>query len=183
MQEILQKAEDLMQKAAESLHKDLATISTGRANPSLLDPVRVESYGGAIVPLKQVANVSATDSSTLFIQIWDKGLVTKVEKGITAANLGLNPIVDGMGIRINIPKLSEERRKEMCKIAKKYGEDKKIAIRNIRKDSLESIKKIKKEFSEDLVKDTEKEVQNLTDKYCKNCDDAVEAKEKELLTI
>lgn len=182
MQEILNNTETLMIKAIESLKRDLGTVSTGRANPSLLDTIKVDSYG-SYVPLKQVASVSVSDSSTIVVQAWDKSTVSHIEKAIIAANLGLNPMVDGMTIRINIPKLSEERRKELCKVVKRYGEDKKIAIRNARKDGLESIKKIAKEHSEDLVKDTEKEVQNLTDKYCKNVDDLVAIKEKDLLTI
>ena len=182
MEEIISNTNELMQKAVESLKRDLGTVSTGRANANLLDTVKVESYG-TIMPLKQVANVSVSDATTLLVSVWDKSMVSHVEKGIIAANLGLNPMVDGMSIRINIPKLSEERRKELCKIVKKYGEDKKIAIRNVRKDSLEKIKKIAKEYSEDLVKDKEKDVQNLTDKYCKNIDELVEIKEKDLLTI
>lgn len=182
MEDIIKLADDLMNKAIESLKRDLGTVSTGRANVNLLDTVKVESYG-ALMPLKQVANVSVSDATTLLISVWDKSMVSHVEKAIIAANLGLNPMVDGMSIRINIPKLSEERRKELCKIVKKYGEDKKIAIRNIRKDSLEKIKKIAKEYSEDLVKDNEKRIQDLTDKYCKNSDDLVSLKEKDLLTI
>jgi ribosome recycling factor len=182
MQEILSNTENLMIKAIESLKRDLGTVSTGRANPNLLDTVKVESYG-SYMPLKQVANVSVSDSSTIVVQAWDKSTVSHIEKAIIAANLGLNPMTDGMTIRINIPKLSEERRKELCKVVKRYGEDKKIAIRNARKDGLESIKKIAKEHSEDLVKDTEKEIQNLTDKYCKNVEDLVAVKEKDLLTI
>ena len=182
MEEIINVANDLMNKAVESLKRDLGTVSTGRANVNLLDTVKVESYG-TFMPLKQVANVSVSDATSLLISVWDKSMVSHVEKAIIAANLGLNPMVDGMSIRINIPKLSEERRKELCKIVKKYGEDKKIAIRNIRKDSLEKIKKIAKEYSEDLVKDNEKRIQDLTDKYCKNSDDLVALKEKDLLTI
>ena len=182
MEEIINNTNELMQKAVESLKRDLGTVSTGRANANLLDTVKVESYG-TIMPLKQVANVSVSDATTLLVSVWDKSMVSHVEKGIIAANLGLNPMVDGMSIRINIPKLSEERRKELCKIVKKYGEDKKIAVRNVRKDSLEKIKKIAKEYSEDLVKDKEKDVQNLTDKYCKSIDDLVAMKEKDLLTI
>lgn len=182
MEDIINTTNDLMNKAIESLKRDLGTVSTGRANVNLLDTVKVESYG-TFMPLKQVANVSVSDATTLLISVWDKSMVSHVEKAIIAANLGLNPMVDGMSIRINIPKLSEERRKELCKIVKKYGEDKKIAIRNIRKDSLEKIKKIAKEYSEDLVKDNEKRIQDLTDKYCKNSDDLVALKEKDLLTI
>ena len=182
MEEIINNTNELMQKVVESLKRDLGTVSTGRANANLLDTVKVESYG-TIMPLKQVANVSVSDATTLLVSVWDKSMVSHVEKGIIAANLGLNPMVDGMSIRINIPKLSEERRKELCKIVKKYGEDKKIAVRNVRKDSLEKIKKIAKEYSEDLVKDKEKDVQNLTDKYCKSIDELVATKEKDLLTI
>lgn len=182
MEDIINTTNDLMNKAIESLKRDLGTVSTGRANVNLLDTVKVESYG-TFMPLKQVANVSVSDATTLLISVWDKSMVSHVEKAIIAANLGLNPMVDGMSIRINIPKLSEERRKELCKIVKKYGEDKKIAIRNIRKDSLEKIKKIAKEYSEDFVKDNEKRIQDLTDKYCKNSDDLVALKEKDLLTI
>lgn len=182
MQEILNNTEISMSKAIESLKRDLGTINTGRAHPSLLDTVKVESYG-SYMPLKQVSSVSVSDSSTIVVQAWDKSMVSHIEKSIIAANLGLNPMVDGMIIRINIPRLTEERRKEMCKIAKKYSEDKKISIRNVRKDSLESLKKIAKEFSEDLVKDTEKSIQDITDKYCKEVDNLVSMKEKDLLTV
>ncbi|MBR2141405.1 MAG: ribosome recycling factor [Rickettsiales bacterium] len=182
MENILNSTKSLMEKAIESLKRDLGTVSTGRANPSLLDTVKVESYG-SYMPLKQVASVSVSDSSTIVVQAWDKGTVSHIEKAIIAANLGLNPMVDGMLIRINIPKLSEERRKELCKIVKRYGEDKKIAIRNARKDGLESIKKVAKEFSEDLVRDNEGKIQEFTDKYCKMVDDLVSIKEKDLLTL
>lgn len=182
MDDIIKNADELMQKAIESLKRDLGTVSTGRANANLLDTVKVESYG-TYMPLKQVANVSVSDATTLLVSVWDKSMVSHAEKAIIAANLGLNPMVDGMSIRINIPKLSEERRKELCKIVKKYGEEKKVSIRNIRKEALEKIKKIAKEYSEDLVKDNEKKVQDLTDKYCKNSDDLVAIKEKDLLTI
>lgn len=180
MKEIIQNTENLMLKVIDSLKRDLGTVSTGRANPNLLDTVKVESYG-SYMPLKQVSSVSVSDSSTLVVQAWDKNMVSHIEKAIIAANLGLNPMIDGMTIRINIPKLSEERRKDLCKIVKRYGEDKKVAIRNIRKDSMDSIKKKAKEVSEDLVRDTEKNIQDLTDKYCKNVDELVSIKEKELL--
>lgn len=182
MQEILNNTDSLMSKAIDTLKRDLATVNTGRATPSLLDTIRIECYG-SFMPLNQMSNVSVLDSSTLLIQVWDRSMVSHVEKGIQNANLGFNPMVDGTSIRINIPKLSEERRKELCKIVKRYGEDRKIAVRNIRKDSLEKIKKIKKDFSEDFVKDSENKVQELTDKHTKNIDLLVSAKEKDLLTI
>lgn len=182
MQEILNNTDSLMSKAIDILKRDLATVNTGRATPSLLDTIRIECYGN-FMPLNQMSNVSVLDSSTLLIQVWDRSMVSHVEKGIQNANLGFNPMVDGTSIRINIPKLSEERRKELCKIVKRYGEERKIAVRNIRKDSLEKIKKIKKDFSEDFAKDSENKVQELTDKHTKNIDLLVSAKEKDLLTI
>lgn len=182
MQEILDNTDSLMQKAVEALKRDLATVSTGRAMPSLLDTVKVEAYGN-FVPLNQLSNISVSDSSTLLIQVWDRSMVSHVEKGIQNANLGFNPMIDGTSIRINIPKLSEERRKELCKIVRRYGEDKKIAVRNVRKDALEKIKKVKKDFSEDFVKDTEDNIQKLTDKHVKDIDSLVSIKEKDLLTV
>jgi ribosome recycling factor len=182
MREILKNMELSMQKTLEFLKKDLGAVNAGRATPSLLDTVKVEAYG-SYVPLNQAANVTAPDPLTLLVQVWDKSLAIHVEKAIAAANLGFNPTVDGASLRISVPKLSEERRKELCKIAKRYGEEKKVAVRNHRRDALEKVRKIKKEFSEDLVKDTEKEAQNLTDKYCRNIDDMVAAKEKDLLTL
>ncbi|GHU29218.1 ribosome-recycling factor [Bacilli bacterium] len=181
MQEILDGADTAMQKALESLGRDLDTINTGRASPLLLERIRVECYGNS-TPIGKIASVSVPDSMTLSVQVWDRSVVSNVEKAILAANLGFNPIVDGTTIRINIPKLSEERRKELCKVVKKYGEDRKVTVRNIRKDSLEKIKKVKSNFGEDLVKDFEKKVQNLTDKYVKEIDNLVTAKEKSLLT-
>jgi ribosome recycling factor len=181
MQDILDNADAMMQKATEFLKKDLSAINTGRATPSLLEKVKVECYGD-YMPVDRVASVSVVDSMTISAQVWDKSLVHDVEKAILAANLGFNPIVDGAIIRINIPKLSEERRKELCKIVKKHGEDRKVTIRGIRKDSLEKIKKVKSNFGEDLVKDFEKKIQNLTDRYVKEIDDIVAAKEKSLLT-
>ncbi|MDR1494798.1 MAG: ribosome recycling factor [Rickettsiales bacterium] len=182
MQDILNDADAMMQKTIESLRKDLATVNTGRAMPSLLDRIMVDCYGEH-TPLNKVANISVPDSLTLSLQIWDKSIVSSVEKAILAANLGFNPVVDGLSIKINIPKLSEDRRKELCKIVRKYGEDRKVSLRNLRKDSLEKIRKIKNNFSEDLVKDFEKKTQNLTDKYTKNVDDMVSAKEKSLMMV
>lgn len=182
MKEIIDNTNILMQKVVESLKRDLATVSTGRATPSLLDTVRVECYGN-FMPLNQLANVSVADSSTLLIQVWDKSNVTPTEKAILSADLGFNPMVDGLNIRINVPKLSEERRRDMCKIVKRYGEDKKVAIRGVRKDSLEQVKKQKKDVSEDLIRSTENKVQELTDRYVKEIDELVTLKEKDLMTL
>ena len=172
-----------MQGAVESLKGDLAGLRTGRANTSLLDPVVVEVYG-SMMPLNQVATVSAPEPRMLSVQVWDKANVTAVEKGIAKANLGLNPMVDGQNVRLPMPDLTEERRKELAKLAGQYAEQAKIAIRNVRRDGMEALKddEKKKEISEDDRKRSEDEVQKLTDKYTAEADAAAEAKEKEIMT-
>ncbi|WP_144096557.1 ribosome recycling factor [Croceicoccus sediminis] len=172
-----------MNGAVESLKSDLSGLRTGRANVSLLDPVVVEVYG-AMMPLNQVATVSAPEPRMLSVQVWDKSNVTAVEKGIAHANLGLNPMIDGQTLRLPMPDLTEERRKDLAKLAGKYAEQAKIAIRNVRRDGMESLKEDekKKEISEDERKRSEEEVQKLTDKYVAEADKAAEAKEKEILT-
>ncbi|ALG61577.1 ribosome recycling factor [Citromicrobium bathyomarinum] len=172
-----------MQGAVESLKGDLAGLRTGRANTSLLDPVVVEVYG-SMMPLNQVATVSAPEPRMLSVQVWDKGNVSAVEKGIAHANLGLNPMQDGQTLRIPMPDLTEERRKDLAKVADKYGESAKIAIRNVRRDGMEALKEDekKKDISEDDRKRSEDEVQKLTDKYVADTDTAVEHKKKEILS-
>ena len=172
-----------MQGAVESLKGDLSGLRTGRANTSLLDPVVVEVYG-AMMPLSQVATVNAPEPRMLSVQVWDKANVTAVEKGIAKSNLGLNPIVDGQTLRLPMPDLTEERRKDLAKLAGEYGEKAKIAIRNVRRDGMEALKEDekKKEISEDERKRYEDEVQKLTDKYVAETDKAAEAKEKEILS-
>ncbi|MEW4448304.1 ribosome recycling factor [Qipengyuania sp. JC766] len=172
-----------MQGAVESLKGDLAGLRTGRANTSLLDPVQVEVYG-AMMPLNQVATVSAPEPRMLSVQVWDKSNVNAVEKGIAHANLGLNPMQDGQTLRIPMPDLTEERRKELAKVAGTYSENAKIAIRNVRRDGMEALKEDekKKEISEDDRKRGEDEVQKLTDKYVAEAESAAQAKEKEILT-
>lgn len=172
-----------MSGAVDSLKGDLSGLRTGRANTTLLDPVQVEVYG-AMMPLNQVATVSAPEPRMLSVQVWDKGNVSAVEKGIAHANLGLNPMQDGQTLRIPMPDLTEERRKELAKVAGKYAEDAKIAIRNVRRDGMESLKadEKSKDISEDERKRAEDEVQKLTDKYVAEADDAASAKEKEILT-
>jgi ribosome recycling factor len=182
MQNILDDTEVAMQKAVQSLEKELGTINIGRATPSLLDTVRVDCYGNQL-PLNRMANISVPDPLTLVIQVWDKNLLSNAEKAILAANLGLNPIVDGLMLRISIPRPSEERRRELCKNVKRYGEDKKIVLRGLRKDALEKMKKMKKDLREDLVKDFEKKVQDITDKHTKLVDHLVITREKILLTL
>ncbi|MCP5384471.1 MAG: ribosome recycling factor [Sphingomonadaceae bacterium] len=172
-----------MQGAVESLKGDLSGLRTGRANVSLLDPVVCEVYG-AMMPLNQVATVSAPEPRMLSVQVWDKANVTAVEKGIAHANLGLNPIQDGQTLRLPMPDLTEERRRDLAKLAGQYSEKAKIAIRNVRRDGMEDLKddEKKKEISEDDRKRSEDDVQKLTDKYVAECDAAAAAKEKEILT-
>ena len=172
-----------MQGAVESLKGDLSGLRTGRANTSLLDPVVAEVYG-SMMPLSQVATVSAPEPRMLSVQVWDKSNVSAVEKGIAKANLGLNPMTDGQTIRLPMPDLTEERRKDLAKLAGEYAEKAKIAIRNVRRDGMEALKEDekKKEISEDERKRSEDEVQKLTDKYVAEADAAAEAKEKEILT-
>lgn len=172
-----------MNGAVEALKSDLSGLRTGRANTSLLDPVQVEVYG-AMMPLNQVATVNAPEPRMLAVQVWDKTNVAAVEKGITKANLGLNPMTDGQTVRLPMPDLTEERRKELAKLAGQYAEKAKIAIRNVRRDGMEDLKtdEKKKEISEDDRKRMEDEVQKLTDKYVAETDDAAAKKEQEILT-
>lgn len=171
-----------MAGAVESLKSDLGGLRTGRANTALLDPVVVEVYG-SMMPLNQVATVNAPEPRMLAVQVWDKANVSAVEKGISKANLGLNPMTDGQTVRLPMPDLTEERRKELAKLAGSYGEKAKIAIRNVRRDGMESLKEDekKKEISEDDRKRLEGEVQELTDKYVAETDAVSENKEKEIL--
>ena len=172
-----------MNGAVESLKSDLAGLRTGRANTSLLDPVVCEVYG-SMMPLSQVATVSAPEPRMLSVQVWDRSNVIAVEKGIAHANLGLNPMIDGQTIRLPIPDLTEERRKELAKLAGQYSEKAKIAIRNVRRDGMEALKvdEKKKEISEDERKRSEDEVQKLTDKFVALTDEAAAKKEQEILT-
>ncbi|MGB3795417.1 MAG: ribosome recycling factor [Alteraurantiacibacter sp.] len=171
-----------MQGAIESLKGDLSGLRTGRANTALLDPVMVEVYG-SMMPLNQVATVSAPEPRMLSVQVWDKANISAVEKGISKANLGLNPMSDGQNVRLPMPDLNEERRKELAKLAGTYAEKAKIAVRNVRRDANEHLKEDekKKEISEDDRKRLEEEVQKMTDKYVAEVDAAAEAKEKEIM--
>ena len=172
-----------MAGAVESLKGDLSGLRTGRANTSLLDPVVCEVYG-AMMPLNQVATVSAPEPRMLSVQVWDKSNLIAVEKGIAKANLGLNPMIDGQTIRLPMPDLTEERRRDLAKLAGQYAEKAKVAIRNVRRDGMEDLKADEKakEISEDDRKRMEDEVQKLTDKYVAETDAAAEAKEKEIMT-
>ena len=172
-----------MAGAVEALKSDLNGLRTGRANTSLLDPVQVDVYG-ALMPLNQVATVNAPEPRMLAVQVWDKSNMSAVEKGIAKANLGLNPMTDGQTIRLPMPDLTEERRKELAKLAGQYAEKSKIAIRNVRRDGMEDLKtdEKKKDISEDDRKRMEDEVQKLTDKYVAEADEAAAKKEQEILT-
>ena len=172
-----------MAGAVESLKSDLSGLRTGRANTALLDPVVVEVYG-SMMPLNQVATVSAPEPRMLSVQVWDRANVTAVEKGIAHANLGLNPMIDGQTLRLPIPDLTEERRRELAKLAGQYAEKAKIAVRNVRRDAMEMLKEDekKKEISEDEHKRLGDEVQKLTDKHIAEVDAAAEHKIKEIMT-
>jgi ribosome recycling factor len=171
-----------MSGAVDSLKSDLSGLRTGRANTTLLDPIQVEVYG-AMMPLNQVATVSAPEPRMLSVQVWDRANMTPVEKAIRQAGLGLNPMVDGQNIRLPIPDLTAERRKELAKLAGQYAEKARVAIRNVRRDGMEALKEDekKKEIGEDERKRKEEEVQKLTDQYVKQADEAAVHKEKEIL--
>jgi len=184
MQALIEDGKKRMAGAIAALKKDFAKLRTGRATTALVDDIVVDYYGSP-TPISQLASVSIPDSKTITIQPWDKGAFGSVEKAIMASDLGLNPVNDGKIIRISIPPLTEERRKELVKVAKKYTEECKIAIRNVRRDLNDSLKKLEKdkEISEDERKKGEADVQKLTDDHVKQSEDAVNAKEKEILEI
>ena len=171
-----------MHGAVEALKSDLSGLRTGRAHTALLDPVTVEVYGSHM-PLNQVASVSAPEPRMLSVQVWDKSNVGPVDKAIRSAGLGLNPIVDGQVLRLPIPEMTQERRKELSKLAGKYAEAARIAVRNVRRDGMDNLKadENKKEISEDERKRHETEVQKLTDATIAELDAAATAKEKEIL--
>ena len=173
-----------MEKTLEVLASDFGAVRAGRANAQVLDRITVEYYGQPS-PINQVGTVSSPDPRTLVIQPWDGSLLKKIEKAIQTSELGINPQNDGRVIRLVFPQLTEERRRELVKQVKKYGEEGKVAVRNIRRDAMDYIKKLKKdsEITEDDQKKAEKDLQELTDKYIKKVDDACAVKEKELMEI
>jgi len=171
-----------MHGAVEALKHDLGGLRTGRASTALLDPIQVDVYGSHM-PLNQVATVSAPEPRLLSVQVWDKSNISAVEKAIRNAGLGINPITDGQNIRLPIPDLTEERRKELAKLSHQYAEKAKVAVRNVRRDGMDALKtdEKKKEISEDDHKRLDAEVQKLTDDAVKEIDQIVAAKEKEIL--
>lgn len=173
-----------MDKTIEALKNDFGGLRAGRAHVSLLDGIMVEAYG-SMTPLSQVGTISVPDARTLSVSVWDRGLAKAVEKAIMESELGLNPASDGQLIRVPIPPLSEERRKELLKVAGKYTEANKVAVRNIRRDALDEIKKLKKDnaISEDEEKRFENEVQKLTDEAVKKMDELLSQKEKDIMQV
>ena len=182
--DIKKNAETKMEQSISAFKNNLSKIRTGRANPALLDAVQVEYYG-SMVPLSQVANVALLDSRTISVQPWEKGLGAKIEKAIRESDLGLNPATMGDLIRVPMPPMSEERRKEMTKLVKNEGEHAKVAVRNLRRDANEAVKKLvkDKEATEDDQKRTEADIQKMTDKRIAEIDQLMAAKEQEIMAV
>ncbi|MBD9222893.1 ribosome recycling factor [bacterium] len=184
LEEMFLFGEEKMEKALGQMKREFSTVRTGRANPAILDRVVVDYYG-APTPIRQMAQVSVSEGTTLVITPFDKSILKDVEKAVIKAELGVAPNNDGVCIRLNFPPLTEERRRETAKEVKKFGEDAKIAIRNVRRDMVDSLKKIEKEenLPEDAVKDNQDKIQKLTDKYVGIIDAQVVEKEKEVMTV
>lgn len=181
---ILFDAEERMEKALATLEREFGRLRTGRASTSLVESLKVDYYGTP-TPINQLASVAIPDSRTITIQPWDRGAFSGVEKAILKSDLGLNPVNDGKIIRIVIPPLTEERRKELVKVARKYGEDGKVAVRNVRRDANEQLKKLEKDkvLSEDELKKATEDVQKLTDKFVTKVDEKCQSKEKEIMDL
>nr|WP_202113022.1 ribosome recycling factor [Paenibacillus sp. MMS18-CY102] len=172
-----------MEKAIGALKRDLATLRAGRATPALLDRIQVEYYG-TMTPVNQLANINTPDSRTLLLQPWDKSSVAAIEKAIMKSDLGLTPSNDGSTIRLSIPALTEERRTELVKLTKKFGEEAKIAVRNIRRDANDDIKKLEKDaISEDESRRHQDDIQKTTDRFVSEVDKVLAAKEKEIMEV
>jgi ribosome recycling factor len=180
---IKKDAEDRMEKAILSLKKELASLRAGRATPSILDRIQVEYYG-ALTPVTQLANINTPDSRTLLIQPWDKSSMAAIEKAIMKSDLGLTPSNDGIAIRISIPALTEDRRADLVKMTKRTGEEAKVAIRNIRRDANDAIKKLEKSgISEDESRGHQEDIQKATDKFIVEVDKTLAIKEKEIMEV
>ena len=181
---VLSKYRDRMDKAVAALKDEFASLRTGRASSSLLDQINVEAYGSTM-PINQVAAISVPEPRMITVNVWDKGMVVSVEKAIRSSNLGLNPVVDGQSLRIPIPPLTEERRKDLAKVAGKYAEQQKVAVRNVRRDANDDLKKAEKDgaINQDEHKRMEAEVQKLTDEAIKRVDEALKTKEQEIMQV
>ena len=173
-----------MQGAINAFKNDLASLRTGRASPNLLDPIQIDAYG-ALMPISQVATVNVPEPRLLSVQVWDRGMVSAVEKAIRESDLGLNPQTEGQVIRLRIPEMNEQRRKEMVKVAHKYAEEAKIAVRHVRRDGLDLLKKLEKDsaISEDDGKRHADQVQKTTDQFVAEVDSLLVAKEKEIMHV
>jgi len=181
---VLSKYRDRMDKAVSALKEEFASLRTGRASSSLLDQISIEAYGSTM-PINQVAAISVPEPRMITVNVWDKGMVVSVEKAIRSSNLGLNPVVDGQSLRIPIPPLTEERRKDLAKVAGKYAEQQKIAVRNVRRDANDDLKKAEKDgaINQDEHKRMETEVQKLTDEAIRRVDEALKIKEQEIMHV
>ena len=181
---VLSKYRDRMDKAIAALKDEFSSLRTGRASAGLLDQVMVDAYGSS-VPLNTVGSVSVPEPRSISVNIWDRGLVVSVEKAIRNAGLGLNPVVDGQSLRVPIPPLTEERRKDLAKIAGKYAEQQKIAIRNVRRDANDDLKKAEKDsvITQDELHRMEGEIQKFTDESIKRVDEALKTKEQEIMQV
>ncbi|RPI13680.1 MAG: ribosome recycling factor [Ignavibacteriae bacterium] len=184
IKDILKNADSKMMKSVEAVRQELVRIRTGKATTSLLDGVKVDYYGTP-TPLNQLGTVSIPDIHTIAIQVWDKSAIQSIEKAVMNANLGLNPMSEGQLVRIPIPPLNEERRKELVKLVKKFAEEGKVAVRNVRRDAIEHLRKAEKDehVSEDDRKHAETEVQKYTDKHIKDIDVIIQQKEKEIMEV
>ncbi len=184
VEEVFSKTQDKMQKSVQALNRDLDTIRTGRANPALLDGIQVEAYGTS-TPLVQLASISTPDARTLLIQPWDRHTLGDIQKAIQKSDLGLNPMNDGISIRLSIPDPTEERRKEMVKLVRKRVEDVKVAIRNVRRDAVEELRRMEKdkEISQDENRRSQDKLQKLTDSFIEKASQVGQAKEKEIMEI
>jgi ribosome recycling factor len=184
MKERIKKAEEKMTKAVAAMDKEFASIRAGRANPGVLDKLTVDYYG-APTPINQLASVSVSEARILVIQPWDRKALSDIEKAINKSDIGIHPNNDGTSIRLVFPPMTEERRKELTKEISKMGEECKVAVRSVRRDTNDKLKAMKKnaEITEDELKEGEKQTQNLTDKYCKVIDEQVKAKQTEILEI
>ncbi|MFM7176306.1 MAG: ribosome recycling factor, partial [Bacteroidota bacterium] len=183
VKKIQNDAQSLMEKAISHLESELAKIRAGKANPAMLEGIMVDYYG-SYTPLNQVANVNTPDARSIVIQPWEKSMLTPIEKAIQAANLGFNPQNDGLLIRIIVPPLTEERRKELVKRSKGEGENARVTVRNIRRDALENVKKQGKNgLPEDMQKDAETKIQQLTDNFIAKVEKHLDSKEKEIMTV
>lgn len=181
---VIKDAKQRMDKTIEAFRNEISKIRTGKATTALLDGIKVDYYGTP-TPLNQVGNLSVLDVHTLSITPWDKSMVSVIEKAILASDLGLNPVSDGTNIKVPIPPLTEERRRELVKLVKKFGEDAKVALRNVRRDANDHLKKMEKnkELTEDELKEAEKEVQKITDEHISKIDEIIKHKEKEIMEV